>query len=305
MKISKLIALWGVTSLLTTGCSDDGETAVGEGGETDTETESADDDADGDGATSTDGGDATSGAEGEADSSEDGASFITAGDSDSGEPPPPAPNGGMCNADEECEDENCFVIGGAFGFCSECTEDADCQDEEGIGGCGLDLNVGYAVCQDGSLGSSCEETASCMGELVCAEVIDTGGFFPLDFCSECVTADDCPEPTMEQDPFICSPFLVQDGALSGYRTCAQPEEHENGQLCPLDDAGEGEGAVCSSGYCGVAEVNMGITITIGVCGECVTDEDCVNDMLGDTCSPPTFDLMGGGGITPGSCSGGE
>lgn len=296
MKISKLIALWGVLGLVTTGCTSEEETAAS-GGETETETESGDDDSDGDGATSTDGGDTTTtGADGDGGSSEDDAGFITAGDSDSGEPPPPAPNGGQCSADEDCESEKCFIAGGGFGVCSECKEDAECQDEEGVGSCGLDLSVQYAVCQDGSLGSSCQETASCEPGLFCSTVIDTGGFLPLDFCSECDTNEDCTE---EGD--ICSPFLDQEGSFTGYKHCVQPGEHENGQLCPLDAEGAGVNEVCDSEACGVAELNMGVMITVGVCGECLDDMGCVDEMLGDTCNPPTLDTNGVSGAT---CSGG-
>ncbi|MFY0530652.1 hypothetical protein [Nannocystis pusilla] len=75
---------------------------------------------------------------------------------------------------------------------------------------------------------------------------------------------------------ICTPELdIQ--AFSGAKKCVEPGSVENGALCPLgeDDAD----AACASGQCGEVSV-MGF-LTLGVCGECKTDADC----MGGTCTP--------------------
>jgi hypothetical protein len=74
--------------------------------------------------------------------------------------------------------------------------------------------------------------------------------------------------------------------FQGYLACMDPGSVPNGGGCPLDGF-TGDGEVCQSGLCGVADV-FGI-VPIGVCGECLTDMDC---MAMATCTPPVADMMG-------------
>jgi hypothetical protein len=196
-------------------------------------------------------------------------------DMTTGDPPPmEQPNGSPCADETECKSGFCYQIPMLGGVCSECLTDTDCA----MGTCSLDP-VGYAVCTDGSIGVMCSSDEGCMEGLVCAELLDTGGLFPLNFCSECNAATPCP------DPQICAP--VYDLAMfQGYLACMDPGSVPNGGGCPLDGF-TGDGEVCQSGLCGVADV-FGI-VPIGVCGECLTDMDC---MAMATCTPPVADMMG-------------
>lgn len=205
-----------------------------------------------------------------------------------GSMPDPQPNGSPCRGEADCESGFCYdnpLQGG--GICSECLTDADCD----AGTCAIDFKgTGYAVCTDGSLGLMCSSDEGCMGDLVCTELINTGGLIPDDFCSECRNDDvPCADPMQ-----ICSP--VYDLAnLAGYYGCVDPMSVENGGGCPVD-GGVGDGTVCQSGMCGVAM--LGGLFPAGVCGECLTDADCVAMGL-TTCQPPDADLMAG--ITPATC----
>lgn len=193
----------------------------------------------------------------------------------SGDPPPmPQPNGTPCQDAEGCESGFCYQIPMLGGVCSECLVDTDCA----TGTCSIDP-VGYAICTDGSIGVMCSSDEGCMGELVCAEVVDTGGLFPLNFCSECNDSTPCPGDQ------ICTP--VYDIAnVQGYLACVDPGTVPNGGGCPLEGF-MGNGDACQSGLCGVASA-FGL-IPIGVCGECLSDMDC---MAMESCSAPTADRNG-------------
>lgn len=118
-----------------------------------------------------------------------------------------------------------------------------------------------------------------MGDLVCAELIDTGGLFDANFCSECNDTTPCPGDQ------VCSP-VYDLAAFAGYLGCVDPGSVPNGGGCPLDGF-SGDGTACQSGLCGVADL-LGF-VPIGVCGECLTDMDCMG--MG-TCTPPVADMGG-------------
>lgn len=199
----------------------------------------------------------------------------------SGDPPPPMeqPNGSMCMDESECKSGFCYQLPMLGGVCSECLTDTDCP----MGTCSLDP-AGYAVCTDGQIGVMCSSDEGCMGDLVCGTLIDTMGLFPLDFCSECNADTPCP------DGQICSPVYNLE-MFQGYLACQEPGSVPNDGGCPLDGA-MGDGEVCQSGYCGVADV-FGI-VPIGVCGECLGDMDC---MPMEMCTPPVADMNGVQGAT--------
>jgi hypothetical protein len=198
-------------------------------------------------------------------------------DDESG-PGAPGPNGAQCGTNEECESGYCYTIPMVGGVCSECLMDADCE----MGTCALDAAAMYAVCTDGSLGSMCDSDEGCMGDLVCTELIDTMGLFNANYCSECGESAPC------EGEQVCSPTYDADN-FSGYFTCVDPGSVPNGGGCPLE-GGMGDGTPCESGHCGAADLFMGF-VSLGVCGECTTDEDC---MEGQTCTPASGDggLMG-------------
>lgn len=190
--------------------------------------------------------------------------------------PMPQPNGAQCDDAAACESEFCYQIPMLGGVCSECLVDTDCE----MGTCSLDP-AGYAVCTDGGIGVMCNTDEGCMGELICSELIDTGGLFNANFCSEC--RDDVPCAGDQ----ICSP-VYDLGNFAGYLGCVDPGSVPNGGGCPLDGV-MGDGAVCQSGLCGVA--TLGGFIPVGVCGECLTDMDCM-DMGLTTCQPAAADMGG-------------
>lgn len=208
---------------------------------------------------------------------EDGGGFISpdTGDETS---TTPQPNGGQCAGEPDCESGFCYVIPQVGGVCSECLVDEDCD----TGTCSLDA-VGYAICTDGSQGNMCNSDEGCMGELVCTELINTGGIFNANFCSQCGPTAPCDG---EQ---ICAP-IYDLGNLGGYFACSDPGTVEDGQGCPITDGN----AACASGYCGLA--NLFGFAELGVCGECNVDEDCPE--MGQTCVGAE---AGMGGLTPAFC----
>ncbi|MCX4240814.1 hypothetical protein [Paraliomyxa miuraensis] len=196
-------------------------------------------------------------------------------DSSGADGPIPQGNGSQCADDAECVSGFCYQIPTIGGVCSECIDDDDCE----MGTCSLDPMALHAVCTDGSLGVMCSSDEGCMGALVCAPLVDTGGLFPLDFCSECNDTTPC------MGGQICTPVYDLD-AFAGYLGCVDPGSVENGGGCPLDGL-MGDGTVCQSGSCGVAD--LGGFVPLGVCGECLDDMDC---MPMQTCTPPMADMTG-------------
>lgn len=268
------------TALLLSGCGDDKDQTAG--GDTDADTEAdtfpplttTDDSnsgqssdpttgsaSDSDSATTTDSG--TTGGTGMDDG---GFIGMDTGDTGAGDP---LPNGAECAANEDCMSEFCYSIPTVGGVCSECLVDQDCE----TGTCSLEFEFGYAVCTDGSMGNMCNTDEGCMGDLVCAELIDTGGLFNANYCSECKTTADC------ADGQTCSPYYDESG-FSGYLYCVEPASVPSGQGCPVEN-GTGDDSVCMDGHCSVVEVFQGFA-QIGLCGQCNEDTDCMD---GQTCTP--------------------
>lgn len=209
-------------------------------------------------------------------SSADGASFINM-DGGSDGPVGPQPNGAQCSTNDECESMFCYTIPQLGGVCSECLVDADC----GSGTCAISPASMYAVCTDGSMGVMCNSDEGCMGDLVCTELIDTGGLINASFCSECGPTAPCAGDD------VCAP--VYDLAnFGGYMACAAPGSVPNDGGCPIDDMGTPDGTACSSGICTAADVFMGL-VTVGVCGECASDDDCTAPA---TCTPAAASMSG-------------
>lgn len=201
--------------------------------------------------------------------------------------PPLEPLGEVCDFDEECESEKCWLIPGTptGGFCSECRSDADCPN----GGCTApnvllaDPDLLWAICNDGSLGESCMSDPACQGDLVCAHIFDISFLAPIKGCSACRTDDDC-------DQLLCSP-VYDARALGGHRDCVAAGTLPLGAGCDV----RGSGAeACASGFC-VSPSSVDYP-DIGVCSECAEDTDCP-DMA--TCSAPSFHVPDG--ATPGMC----
>ncbi len=192
------------------------------------------------------------------------------------------PNGAQCESDADCESMNCYEIPMFGGVCSECKSDSDCiESGDGIS-CSLDAGSMQAKCTDGGLGTTCESQESCADGLICDEVIPgTFGLVPT-ACGECGDSDDC------DGEMLCSP-KVDFVMLSGYKSCVEPGSVPNNELCPNNDEGND---VCMSGKCGAVSI-MGF-IMLGVCGECVSDDDC----MGGTCTPGSFD----GGVMGSVCT---
>lgn len=216
-----------------------------------------------------------------ADSGDESMGFINPETGGETGPVGPQPNGSMCGGADECESGFCYQVPMLGGVCSECLMDSDCE----TGTCAVDFNALYAVCTDGSLGMMCDSDEGCMGELVCTELLDTGGIFNASFCSECGPSAPCAGEQM------CNPVYDTMG-IGGHMSCVDPGSVENGQGCPID-GGVGDGSVCMSGHCTAASLFM--FIELGVCGECEIDADCP-DM--GTCAPAS---AGMGGLMGATC----
>jgi hypothetical protein len=81
--------------------------------------------------------------------------------------------------------------------------------------------------------------------------------------------------------------MYDAASFTGHFTCVEAGSVPNGGGCPLID-GVGDGAPCESGHCGSADLFMGL-VSLGVCGECVVDQDCEPDL---TCTPATAGMQG-------------
>ncbi|HET6581970.1 MAG TPA: hypothetical protein VFG69_00960 [Nannocystaceae bacterium] len=227
----------------------------------------------------TDGGGVTSD-DGPVDSS---GGFISPESGDETAGPGPQPNGGMCESNEGCDSGFCYLLPMIGGVCSECLMDADCE----MGTCALSVEMMYAVCTMGELGDMCDSDEGCMGELVCTQLIDTGGFFNASYCSTCGETLPC------EGTDVCTPVYDAMG-FSGHMECAGVGSVPNGGGCPLDDQGVGDGTVCMSGVCSSADAFMGF-VQLGVCGDCNSDDDCT---MPATCTPA---MVGMGGLTGSVC----
>lgn len=197
----------------------------------------------------------------------------------------PQPLGGMCMTDDECESMNCYQnpLMPGQGVCSECNEDVDCTTAMTGISCSFGV-MGYAVCEDGSLGDQCMSPDACMDGLFCDAVINIPipGIIP-NTCGECGDSSDC------MNGQICSPEVDFMNA-SGAKKCVEPGSVPNDSFCP-QDAPDGDMA-CMSGVCSTATI-MGI-VMLGICGECKDDGDC----MGGTCMPAE---AGMNGVTGSKC----
>lgn len=180
--------------------------------------------------------------------------------------------GGTCMDPCDCASGNCFEIS-LGSACSECTSDAQCMAGGGAGTCSADftLDPPYARCTGGELGVMCQlGSGGCQAGLVCAQILNTMGFLPDYFCSQCETSADCGAG------LTCVPVIEYGGIAisSGSLQCVSPSSLANGALCPLLPSGLGDGSVCASGKCAVTDVaGLGI-VQIGVCSACAVDGDC-------------------------------
>jgi hypothetical protein len=261
---SRWIGMLGVLALCSAGCSDDGPADAN--GDTDAAETGAAEGADSQTSTTGTEPDTTTGAD--TGDSDEGGNFIDpATDEGSNEP---LPNGAECSSNSDCISEFCYTIPGFGGMCSECLSDSDCENT-----CSLDLGAGYAMCTDGSLGKMCDSTEGCADDLVCAQLFDIG-FIDADFCSECSSSEQCDGNDGDD---ICTPHYDL-GEFSGHMYCAAPGSVPDDEGCPIEN-GEGNGEVCDSGHCGIANV-MGF-LDLGLCGSCSSDDDCTGE--GETCVP--------------------
>ncbi len=185
----------------------------------------------------------------------------------------PAPT---CSQDSQCpQGQVCYLVPLLGGTCGECKVDADCPD----GGCtapNLIQGLG-SVCNTGQLCDGCEDDSSCNDPdyPYCGLVIDAAGILQVKTCGECADDSHCPE-----DRPNCSPVIEDIGRFSGVRHCVADCSIPLDQACEL-----GNDASCQSGTCSKAVI-MGV-IEVGVCGECVSDEDCAP---GEACLPAEVDI---------------
>jgi hypothetical protein len=190
------------------------------------------------------------------------------------------PNGQPCMSDLECGSGMCFLSGILGGICGECLGDDDC--EWGCTGPNpLSDPPEGSFCNSGLFGEGCQSSDACMGVLVCATILDVPGVLLRNTCSQCLTDAECAGD-------LCSPDIDVSN-LDGARSCVAPFSKPLGSFCDLGDGDE-----CSSGHCGIADING--LVQLGVCSDCTNDDDCV---LGDSCFAPTVDLDGT--IFPGYC----
>jgi hypothetical protein len=202
--------------------------------------------------------------------------FVTDESPDTTDGTVPGNLGDMCMSDSDCaEDLFCNGVVGLGGICSECASDTDCPDGSN---CTITPN-GWFACGDGSQGQMCESDATCADGLYCAEVVDLGGLFNGNFCSECSEDAHC------MNGQLCVPQVefMDLANISGQRACVDPESVPNNSLCDV----EGSGDMQCEGFCTVADL-MGF-IQLGVCGECETDADCP---MNGTCMPAAIGLEG-------------
>lgn len=200
--------------------------------------------------------------------------------------PMPQPNGAECSDNAECESEMCFLVGVFGGICGECLGDDDCPD----GGCSIPNPIAMppegATCNMGEQGEGCETDEVCMGDQVCAEILSVPNILTANTCSDCNETADCTDQ-------ICNPSY-DIAELSGFKTCVDAGTVALGEGCTIGDEGN---MACDSGFCGTADV-MGLA-ELGVCSECLVDQDCVDLGLGTTCMAPVVDLATG--LVAGTC----
>lgn len=222
------------------------------------------------GATSAVGGEGSS-SSGRDDGSSDGGEDDSTSSSEGSTGASGLPDGSSCSEAAECQSGHCFIVAALGGVCGECTNDSDCRY-----GCGaanpLVDPATPSTCDDGSLGAGCESDDSCQSDLVCAPVLDVPGIITVGTCGSCGAAQGCANGE------ACS--LVADYVVvQGQHECVPVGSQMDGESCSLQFDGE----VACANHCEPVSV-MGL-FEIGVCGACVTDEDCNGS---GTCSPGSF-----------------
>jgi len=195
--------------------------------------------------------------------------------------------GDVCFADDECLTGRCWFIPIPFpgGFCSECRDESDC--EYGCTTPNVILNSpdpGWSVCNEGELGAGCMSSAACQTGSICARILDNSLLYPIDTCSECESDADC------GGDLLCSP-TYDTVALGGYRSCVEPVSVPLGEGC--DVLGSGAQA-CGSGLC-AATTSEGFT-DVGLCSECLDDDDCEGTLV---CADAKFSVFDG--LLPSTC----
>ncbi len=226
----------------------------------------------------TDGGSSSTSTTTDAQTSDDSAAFLTNG-MQTTTAGGPLPNGSMCGSDADCESMMCYEIPMFGGFCSECKTDADCPAE--MPSCSLDALSMQAVCKEAALGVQCSSDAICAGaDLVCQSIIPGVELLlpQVQTCGECKpNGDEC------TDGQICNATLDFMN-FGGYTECIDPGTVANDGLCYSNEA-------CTSGICNQTMIDGIPLITIDICGECASDQDCMGNQ---TCTPGAIDIMGGG-----------
>jgi hypothetical protein len=203
-------------------------------------------------------------------------SFVSDESPDTTDGTVPGNLGDMCMTDDECaEDLVCNGVVGLGGVCSECASDTDCPDGSN---CTITPN-GWFACGDGSQGQMCESDATCAEGLYCAEVVDLGGLFNGNFCSECSEDAHC------MNGQLCAPQIefMDLMNIGGQRACIDPNTAPNDSLCDAEGSGDEQ----CEGFCTTADL-MGF-IMVGVCGDCETDQDCP---MNGTCMPAMIGFNG-------------
>lgn len=212
--------------------------------------------------------------------------------SDSGTTDPtgdPLPNGSNCTSDAECESGACSSVAEGLvpGVCGECTSDDACDF-----GCTPSIpelppifpTAMPSTCNDGTYGNACEDASSCSDDgAFCVEIINAlEGVVTLSACSSCESTADCDG---EQ---VCN-VAIDVATISGTWSCVDAGSIADGETCDLN----GDGTAACMGACG--SVLVADLIEVGVCGECATDEDCMDG----TCQGGEF--ADDGTVTPSSC----
>ena len=80
----------------------------------------------------------------------------------------------------------------------------------------------------------------CEGDLVCSTVVDLGGLFNDQFCSECGSDADC------ADGEQCAPNFDL-GSFAGYRECVPAGSLTQDSLCDVNEQ-------CDTGFCSEADI---------------------------------------------------
>lgn len=194
------------------------------------------------------------------------------------------PDSAECSQDDECQSGECYVAGPLGGLCGECNEDADCAE----GGCSLPSLLSSppqgSVCNAGELGGGCETSSACQAPLSCAAILDIPGLLTVRTCSECLDTVDCARGQ------VCNGAL-DIAQLGGQRTCVTPGSLADGEFC--DIAGDGE--LACAAHC--AEASLKGLAILGICGECRTNEDCLEGSCIEA------DITTEGTTTPSFCMG--